>query len=82
VWPAFGQVEGGSDADRDEAWKRIKAAGGKYGVEINEESWRELEKGTAARERSTKHSGWPSGSRNAPPSLPSLTRLVVGEASP
>jgi hypothetical protein len=53
----FDQVEGVSDADRDEAWKRIKAAGRKYGVEINEESWRELEKGTAARERSTKNSG-------------------------
>lgn len=53
----FDQVEGVSDADRDEAWKRIKAAGIKYGVEINEQSWRELGKGTAARERPTKNSG-------------------------
>jgi hypothetical protein len=27
----FDQVEGVSDADRDEAWKRIKEAGKKYG---------------------------------------------------
>jgi hypothetical protein len=41
----FDQVEGVSDTERDEAWKRIKAAAKKYGVEVNEESWRELGKG-------------------------------------
>jgi hypothetical protein len=53
----FDQVEDVSDADRDEAWKRIMAAGRKYGVEINEKSWRELGKGAAARGRPTKNSG-------------------------
>ena len=38
----FNQVEGVSDADRDEAWKRIKAAAKKYDVEVSEESWREI----------------------------------------
>jgi hypothetical protein len=40
----FNQVEGVSDADRDEAWKRIKAAAKKFGVEVNEKSWREIGK--------------------------------------
>ena len=41
----FDQVKGVSDEERDEAWKRIKAAAKKYDVEVNEESWRELGKG-------------------------------------
>jgi hypothetical protein len=40
----FDQVEGVSDDDRDAAWKRIKKAADKYGVEVNEKSWRELGK--------------------------------------
>ena len=40
----FDQVEGVSDADRDAAWKRIKAAAKKHGVEVSEKSWRELGK--------------------------------------
>ena len=40
----FDQVEGVSDAERDEAWTRIKAAAKKYGIEVSEESWRELGK--------------------------------------
>src|SRR6185369_1567527 len=40
----FDQVEGVSDDERDEAWKRIKKAADKYGVELSEESWRELGK--------------------------------------
>lgn len=38
----FNQVEGVTDAERDEAWKHIKAAAKKYGVEVNEKSWREV----------------------------------------
>ncbi len=40
----FDQVEGVSDDERDEAWKRIKAAAKKLGVEVHEKSWRELGK--------------------------------------
>lgn len=40
----FDQVEGVSDADRDEAWKRIKAAAKKFDVKLEERSWRELGK--------------------------------------
>jgi len=40
----FDQVEDVSDAERDEAWKRIKAAAKKFGVELHEKSWRELGK--------------------------------------
>jgi len=38
----FGQVEGVSDAERGEAWKRIQAAARKFGVDLQEHSWREL----------------------------------------
>jgi len=40
----FDQVKGVSDEERDEAWKRIKAAAKKHGVEVHEKSWRELGK--------------------------------------
>jgi Asp-tRNA(Asn)/Glu-tRNA(Gln) amidotransferase A subunit family amidase len=40
----FDQVEGVSDHERDEAWKRIKAAAKKHGVEVHEKSWHELGK--------------------------------------
>ena len=38
----FNQVEGVSDSERDEAWKRIEKAAKKYDVELSEKSWREL----------------------------------------
>ena len=38
----FNQVEGVTDAEWDEAWKRIKAAAKKYNVELKEQDWREL----------------------------------------
>ena len=40
----FNQVEGVSDDERDAAWKRIKKAADKYGVEVSEKSWREIGK--------------------------------------
>ncbi|HLI40741.1 MAG TPA: DUF6582 domain-containing protein [Streptosporangiaceae bacterium] len=47
----FGQVEGVSDAERDQAWKRILAAAKRYGVELSEADWRELAKGGKDRKR-------------------------------
>lgn len=38
----FDQVEGVSNEERDDAWKRIKQAAKKFGVEVNEADWREL----------------------------------------
>ena len=38
----FNQVKDVSDDERDDAWKRIKAAAKKHGVEISENSWREI----------------------------------------
>jgi hypothetical protein len=38
----FNQVEGVTDAERDEAWQHIRAAAKRYGVEVNETSWREV----------------------------------------
>ena len=40
----FDQVKDVTDAERDEAWKRIEAAAKKHGVELEERSWRELGK--------------------------------------
>ncbi len=38
----FSQVQGVSDAERDDAWNRIEAAAALYGVVLHEASWREL----------------------------------------
>lgn len=38
----FNQVQDVTDAERDQAWKRIRAAAKKFGVELNETDWREL----------------------------------------
>ncbi len=41
----FDQVEGVTDTERDQAWKRILAAAKRYDVEVSESSWRDLAKG-------------------------------------
>jgi hypothetical protein len=41
----FDQVEGVTDAERDQAWKRILAAAKRFDVEVSEASWRDLAKG-------------------------------------
>ena len=38
----FNQVKGVSDDERDAAWKRIKAAAKKHGVQVDEDSWHHL----------------------------------------
>jgi len=38
----FDQVEGVSDAERDEAWKRILRAADRFDVEVEARSWRQL----------------------------------------
>lgn len=40
----FEQVKGVTDAERDEAWDRIRAAAKKFKVDLNERSWREFGK--------------------------------------
>ena len=44
----FDQVEGVTDAERDEAWKRILAAARRYDIEVSEQDWRELFQGGKA----------------------------------
>lgn len=44
----FDQVEGVSDAERDAAWRRIRAAARRHGVEIQARGWRSLMKGGRA----------------------------------
>ena len=38
----FDQVQGVTNKERDEAWKRITKAARKFGVELQEQDWREL----------------------------------------
>jgi hypothetical protein len=47
----FNQVEGVSDDERDQAWRRILAAAKRYDVEVSEASWRDLAKGGKNRKR-------------------------------
>jgi hypothetical protein len=44
----FDQVEGVTDKERDQAWRRIRIAARKFGVEIEEKGWRELFSGGKA----------------------------------
>ena len=41
----FDQVEGVTDSERKSAWRRIRAAARKYGVEVSARGWRSLIKG-------------------------------------
>jgi len=41
----FNQVEGVTDHERDEAWKRIRAAARKFDVTMDEGDWRDLKEG-------------------------------------
>jgi hypothetical protein len=47
----FDQVEGVTDAERDAAWRRIRAAARKFGVAIAARGWRQLLKGGKAHKR-------------------------------
>ena len=47
----FDQVEGVTDAERDRAWKRIRAAAKKYDVGVSAKDWRDLFKGGKAKKR-------------------------------
>ena len=49
----FDQVEGVSDAERDAAWRRIRTAARKHGVEVQARGWRELFKGGRAKKKSS-----------------------------
>ncbi|WP_433293539.1 DUF6582 domain-containing protein [Actinoplanes sp. CA-030573] len=50
----FDQVRDVSDKERDEAFRRIKKAAAKYGVEMTESRWQELGKPSAGRKSSDK----------------------------
>ena len=45
----FDQVQGVTDTERDEAWRRIVRAAKRFDVEVQEKSWRELFKGHKAK---------------------------------
>ncbi len=47
----FDQVEDVTDAERDRAWKKIRAAAKKFDIEVSAENWRELFRGGKAKKR-------------------------------
>ncbi len=47
----FDQVEGVSDEERDQAWKRILAAAERHDIEVSAHDWRDLFVGGQARKR-------------------------------
>jgi hypothetical protein len=47
----FDQVEGVTDRERDQAWRRIQQAAKRFDVELHEKSWRELSAGGKAKSR-------------------------------
>jgi hypothetical protein len=49
----FNQVQGVTDSERDSAWKRIRSAAKKFGVDVEEKSWRDLSQG--GKKRQTHH---------------------------
>jgi hypothetical protein len=53
----FNQVEGVTDAERDAAWKRIRSAAEKFGVEVKESHWRELAHSGKAHDGKTRKAG-------------------------
>jgi hypothetical protein len=44
----FDQVEGVSDRERDEAWRRVLSAAERFDVEVSERDWRDLFQGGKA----------------------------------
>lgn len=38
----FNQVKDVTDEERDEAWAKIRRAAERHGIEVNEQSWREI----------------------------------------
>ncbi|MEU4236713.1 DUF6582 domain-containing protein [Actinoplanes sp. NPDC026619] len=65
----FDQVKDVSDAERDEAFRRIKKAAAKFGVDLTEKSWHELGKPSSsspAKRSAPKKSTSTSASSSAP----------------
>jgi len=50
----FDQVQDVTDKERDEAFRRIKRAAAKFGVDMTENSWRELGKPTSKTDKPKK----------------------------
>jgi len=53
----FDQVEGVSDSERTAAWRRIRAAARKYGVEVTARGWRSLMNGGKSGGKTRRKSG-------------------------
>lgn len=78
----FDQVEGVSDAERDSAWRRIRAAARKFGVVITARGWRELLKGgKTGRSKTTRASSRSSSRKPARGSTRTSSRRTTRTSS-
>jgi hypothetical protein len=50
-WPSAAHWSAARSAERDKAWKRIRAAAKRFDVEVSESDWRDLAKGGKDRKR-------------------------------
>jgi acyl-CoA reductase-like NAD-dependent aldehyde dehydrogenase len=73
----FDQVRDATDAEREEAFRRIKRAAKRHGVEMTETRWQELGKPSATKKSSDKPRTTPKSSRNQPRSERSRDELYA-----
>jgi hypothetical protein len=50
----FDQVKSVSDAERDKAWKRVRRAAKKFGVDVKVKGWRQLFSGGTSKKKAKK----------------------------
>jgi hypothetical protein len=84
----FDQVEGVTDAERDKAWKRIRAAAKRFDVDVSESDWRDLYKGNkkaakgpAARASTAKGSAAKASTTRASTARASATKAPTAKGS-
>ena len=76
----FDQVEDVTDAERDEAFRRIKKAAQKFGVEVSESSWRELGKPGTDQENQSKADLYAEARRRGIEGRSSMTKAQLARA--
>jgi len=76
----FDQVEDVTDQERDEAFRRIKQAAEKFGVDVSESSWRELGKPGSRSENRSKADLYAEARRRGIDGRSSMTKAELVKA--
>jgi hypothetical protein len=76
----FDQVEDVTDAERDEAFRRIKKAAEKYGIDVSESSWRELGKPGPDKESQSKADLYAEARRRGIEGRSTMTKAELAKA--